>query len=276
MVLEYRDKIRERASAATANRHHSLLRSMLNKAIEWDKFSGPNPASRVKQERENNHRLRFLSEQEVCRLLSCCHPRIYPTVACALLTGMRKGEILALRWEHVDIANGIIYVLQSKSGKPREIPIATKLKIILSSLDTASDGLVFDLPEMTLRRAFALALRLAKISDFRFHDLRHTFASHFIMQTGDLPSLQRLLGHQSPMMTQRYAHLAENHLRSGIERLDKRMDTFWTPRPQNELGPVAPRLKIPYIVPTEIIQNGDVAQRLERAFHNRPLYCYFH
>ena len=142
MVLEYRNKIRERASAATANRHH--LRDMLNKAIEWDKFSGPNPASRVKQERENNHRLRFLSEQEVWRLLSCRHPRIYPTVACALLTGMRKGEILALRSEHADRANGIITTsIKIRQPLGYSDPIETENNPILAH--TASNGLVFDL-----------------------------------------------------------------------------------------------------------------------------------
>lgn len=144
---------------------------------------------------------------------------------------MRKGEILQLAWENVDLERGNIYVLNSKSGKPRELPIAAKLSLIMKSLGPKRTGSVFEIPEITLRRHFTKALRESTLDDFRFHDLRHTFASHYIMKTGDLPSLQKLLGHASPMMTQRYAHLAANHLRTGIERLDASMDTFWTPIP---------------------------------------------
>lgn len=179
MVLEYRNLVRDRAGPSTANRHHSFLRSMLNKAIEWGKLSGANPAAKLKQEREPNHRLRFLSEEEVARLLYVCHARIFPVVACALLTGMRKGEILALDWEHIDLERGIIYVLQSKSGKAREIPVSPKLDRVLRDLGPAGKGSVFEVPEITLRRAFARALRDARIENFRFHDLRHTFASHY-------------------------------------------------------------------------------------------------
>ena len=229
LIMEYRNKVRERASIVSANRHLAFLRSMFNKAIEWEKFIGVNPAAKIKLERENNHRLRFLSEEEISRLLSHCYSRIYPIVACALLTGMRKGEILQLSWENVDLERGNIYVLNSKSGKPREIPIAARLGSILRSLGPKRKGLVFEMPEITLRRHFAKAVRESSLDNFRFHDLRHTFASHYLMKTGDLPSVQKLLGHASPIMTQRYAHLAANHLRTGIERLDASMDTFWTP-----------------------------------------------
>lgn len=235
MILAYRNKVKERASAVAANRHLAFLRSMFYKAIEWEKFAGENPAAKIKLDREDNHRLRFLSEQEIKRLLSNCPRRLYAVVACAILTGMRMGEILKLSWENVDLEHGIIYVLNSKSGKPREIPIAAKLDSILRSLGPGLRGSVFEMPEITLRRHFPKALLASAIDDFRFHDLRHTFASHYIMQTGDLPSLQKLLGHATPTMTQRYAHLAANHLRSGIERFDSSMDTFWTPSSSGDI-----------------------------------------
>ena len=108
----------------------------------------------------------------------------------------------------------VIYILQSKSGKPREIPIASKLRDILLGLGQKSQGLVFNLPVIMLRRYFDKAARDVGITGFRFHDLRHTFASHFVMRTNDLPTLQKLLGHSSPAMTQRYAHLSGGHLAS--------------------------------------------------------------
>ena len=74
-------------------------------------------------------------------------------------------------------------------------------------------------------------MRLAGIADYRFHDLRHTFASHYVMRTNELPATQKLLGHHSPRMTQHYAHLSKGPLRSGIELFGAGMDTIWTPRP---------------------------------------------
>lgn len=108
LIVEYRNKVRDRASNVAANRHLAFLRSMFYKAIEWDKFIGENPAAKIKLERENNHRLRFLSEEEIGKLLPHCHSRIYPVVACAILTGMRMGEILQLSWENVDLEHGIM------------------------------------------------------------------------------------------------------------------------------------------------------------------------
>jgi integrase len=183
----------------------------------------------VKQFRVENHRLRFLSQEEISRLLGACHARIYPAVVCAIMTGMRRGEILRLSWKDVDLEHKILYVLESKSGKPREMPIAGKLHEVLATLGP-KQGLVFDIPVITLRRYFDAALKKAGIQEFRFHDLRHTFASHYIMRTNDLPALQALLGHHSPVMTQRYAHLSRTHLKGGIELLDSAMDTIWTPR----------------------------------------------
>lgn len=125
---------------------------------------------------------------------------------------MRRGEILDLRWDNVDLERGIIYVVKSKSGKPREIFMTPQLKDVMVSLGQPKIGLVFDLPVITLRRCFDRVLRVAKITDFCFHSIRHTFASHFIMRTSDITALQQILGHHSLRMTMRYAHLAKNHV----------------------------------------------------------------
>ena len=128
---------------------------------------------------------------------------------------MRRGEILGLTWANLDLDQGVIYILQSKSGKGREIPIAAKLHDILTTLGPLEPtDKVFTVPNITLRRHFDQLLKDAGISSFRFHDLRHTFASHFIMKTGNLPALQKILGHASPMMTQRYAHLSSGYLQT--------------------------------------------------------------
>ena len=245
-ILRYLNDVKTKASAASANRYHNVLRSIFNRAIEWEKFQGKNPAAQVKQFRVDNSRMRFLEKEEIARLLATCDSEIYAAVVCAVFTGMRQGEILGLRWESVDLTNGIIYVLQTKSGKPREIPMAEKLLSVLKSIKRGDGGPVFNITARSLSRHFAKALKIAGISDFRWHDLRHTFASHYIMRTNDLPATQNLLGHQSPRMTQRYAHLSKSHLRVGMQVFEAGMDTIWTPsalenpRPESEKSGAEP------------------------------------
>jgi integrase len=227
-IQKYYNEIASRASNATANRHLSLLRLMFNKARAWGDFHGDNPCAAVRKQRENPHRLRYLSTDEIERLLAAAHPRLCPILVCALMTGMRRGEILGLDWENVSLEHDTLYLLQCKSGKPREVPVASKLREMLLRMGPKPKGPVFELAVIMIRRYFERALAAADIHGFRFHDLRHTFASHFIMRTNDLPALQRILGHSTPAMTLRYAHLSKGHLASEMAAFESAM-------------PVAPR-----------------------------------
>lgn len=222
-VQEIYNKKAEETSASTANRLIAFLSPVFNRAKDWGDFLGENPAEKIRRRKPGNHRLRFLEEEEIRRLFLACSASIMPILSCAVLTGMRKGEILGLSWENVDLERNIIFILKSKSGKAREIPIGGKLREVFLALGPQAQGSVFNVPEITLRRRFSLALKDAKIETFRFHDLRHTFASHFVMKTGDLPTLQKILGHSSPQMTQRYAHLAKGHLAAKMEKFDSSM-----------------------------------------------------
>ncbi|MCG3206184.1 MAG: Tyrosine recombinase XerC [Elusimicrobia bacterium] len=94
---------------------------------------------------------------------------------------------------------------------------------------------LFDVSEDVLHTEFTKAVKAAGIQDFRFHDLRHSFASHFIMRTNDLPTLQKLLGHHSPAMTQRYAHLSKGHIQVGMLTFDAGMDVILVSNPQKQL-----------------------------------------
>lgn len=203
-------------STSTANRYLGLIQSIFNLAKNWGDYYGDNPCAGVKKGRVAPHRLRWLEQAEITRLLAVCRPRLYPVVACALLTGMRRGEMLGLTWDNVNLERGMIYILRSKSGKPREVPITGKLREILLGLEPKQSGFVFDLPVTMLRKHFDKAVKTAGIVDFCFHDLRHTFASHFIMRTNDLPTLQAILGHSTPAMTMRYAHLSRSHLAANM------------------------------------------------------------
>jgi integrase len=225
----------EGQSTSTANRYLTLLKMIFNSAESWGHFYGQNPCARVRKGQEAPHRLRYLSQDEIKRLLGASHPRLYPVVACAILTGMRQGEILGLTWENVSLESDTIYLLRTKSGKPRELPIPGKLRAILLAVGPKPAGPVFELPLIMLRRYFDRALREASIPGFRFHDLRHTFASHFIMRTNDLPALQKLLGHSTPLMTLRYAHLGRGHLMSEIAAFESAIpvstDSYLPARP---------------------------------------------
>ena len=219
----YNWKLKE-TSASTANRNLTLIKAVYNRAIAWGDFGGPNPTTGVERKPENPSRLRYLSVKEMEAFLAVCRrpefARIYPLVVCALFTGMRRGEVLALDWQNINLENGTIYILHSKSGKPREIPIATKLHEVLRATGPKTAGPIFKVPDITFRRLFEKAKAVSGLPDFRVHDLRHTFASHFAMKTGDMLALQRILGHASPQMTQRYAHLSRGHLDAAISKFD--------------------------------------------------------
>jgi integrase len=140
---------------------------------------------------------------------------------------MRKSEILGLAWERIDLSTSRITLYQTKSGKPRGVPMNRAVYDALVSLQpdaTHRSGLVFrrsiDRAWRQIRRAVSTALDRAGIKDFRFHDLRHTAASHMVMRGAHLKDVQEILGHADIKMTMRYAHLSPAHLRSTVDRLD--------------------------------------------------------
>jgi integrase len=146
----------------------------------------------------------------------------------SLNTGMRQGEILALQWQDVDFYRGILVVMKSKNHERRTIPLNNVVFSLLSEKRAAGrlDGPVFvtgrgnPLKVRYLARTFTKARNRAGLSDFRFHDLRHTFASRLVQRGIDLYKVQRLLGHKTGLMTQRYAHHCPDSLREGVRVLE--------------------------------------------------------
>jgi integrase len=162
-----------------------------------------------------------------------CDEHLKPIVVCALHAGMRKGEILNLRWENVDLKHGFILLDQTKNGERREIPINATLRETFTELfqGTKERPRRIDIPHVfydpptgkpyrDVKRSFNTACRKAKIKDFHFHDLRHTFASQLVMARQDLTTVKELLGHKTLTMTLRYAHLAPSHKVKAVEVLD--------------------------------------------------------
>jgi integrase len=189
----------------------AILGHMLSKAVEWGMLANsPFKKGKRLMLKENNQRLRFLSKTEIEALLKSCTPHLKPIVETALLTGMRRGELLSLKWEQ--IRNGFIYLTETKSGKARQIPINDRLAAVLKDIrrknHLKSEYVFCDFQGRRfyeVKRSFTSACRRAGIEDFRFHDLRHTFASRLVMRGASLKAVQELLGHADLKMTMRYA-----------------------------------------------------------------------
>ncbi len=214
---------------ATVNRKLSCLKHMIKKGVQWDMVSEATlkKVQNVKLLEENNTRLRFLSVEECRELVDCCADHLRPIVITALHTGMRASEIFGLRWEQVDLRHGLILLDITKNGERREIPIDNTLQEMFNSMPHSIESIyVFNDPKTgdpykSVKRSFSTALRKADIRDFRFHDLRHTFASQLVMAGVDLASIKELLGHKTLTMTMRYAHLAPEHKRKAVNKLDE-------------------------------------------------------
>jgi len=205
------------------------LKHIIKKGTDWGMASEETlkQVRKVKKKVEENTRLRFLTVEECQTLIDCCTPHLKPIVTVALHTGMRRGEILNLKWEQVDVKHGFFLLEITKNAERREIPIDNTLTMMFNSMPRGLESVyVFTDPRTgepykSVQTSFETALKRAEIRDFRFHDLRHTFASHLVMAGVDLTSIRELLGHKSLAMTIRYAHLAPRHKRRAINMLDK-------------------------------------------------------
>lgn len=248
-IETYRNHLRQKITAkrtirmdASVNREMSCLHHIFSKAVEWE-MTEQDPFNKGKSLllKENNRRLRFLTEDEIPRLVDACPKYLQNIVVCALNTGMRRGEILGLKWDQV--RNGFIYLTKTKTKQAREIPINDTLDAMFKRIRKENglkskfvflyDGQIIETtgavrnprkdharPVNEIKRAFAGALQRAGIADFRFHDLRHTFASQLLMKGGTLKDVQELLGHKTMTMTLRYAHLTQEHKRKAVNLLN--------------------------------------------------------
>ena len=237
------DKLRRGLSIRTANHFPRVLKTMFRKAADWELVdeSVLKKLIKCKNIKGENKRLRYLSDEEAARLIECCEPSyLRPIVITALNTGMRRNEILKLTWDRVDLRNRIILLDKTKNHERREIPVNGTLHAMLSDTvrNLKTDYLFYDprtlKPLDRLDRSWHTALRKAKIVDFHFHDLRHTFASRLVMAGVSLTAVKELLGHKSISMTLRYSHLAPEHLKEAVSVLDRNHYTFTIPDSQGK------------------------------------------
>lgn len=218
---------RKSRSDAAVNREMSCLHHLLSEAVAWG-LAGRSPfdGGKAVKLKENNKRLRFLTDAEIKTLLDACPPHLKPIVSCAILTGMRRGEILGLKWDQV--RNGFIYLSKTKTNEARQIPVSDALETVFKDI-RGREGLrsdfVFTFRGEAIRdnfkKAFNAAVKRAGLVDFHFHDLRHTFASQVLLNGGTLKDVQELLGHKTMTMTLRYSHLTQEHKRQAVNLLGK-------------------------------------------------------
>jgi len=217
----------------TVNRELMVIKHMFKMAVEWG-LTTVNPAAPVKRFTVNDQRTRFLTEDEIQDLLKVCEeqitsPWLLPLVTLALNTGMRQGELLGLRWEAVDLERGLITTKRTKNLRLKATPLNELSREALAWLNEHRYGdYLFMWPwgdlvgKTTVYRAFKTACNEVGIADFRFHDLRHTFASHLVMAGVDLVTVKELMGHAGINMTLRYSHLVPEHKAQAVAKLGDR------------------------------------------------------
>jgi integrase len=246
---------KEKIEPSTINRDLAALRAALSKAVEW-KLIAVHPLAGVKATKvEKDNRIRYLTAAEDSALRGALAERdrdgiaararanawrserdyaqypdipvdgfidhLTPMVLLALNTGMRRGELTGLTWADVNMPGKIVTVraATAKAGKTRHIPLNMEAVGVLTKLraQQGKDGRLFDV--QSVKKSWAGLLDKAKVSDFRFHDCRHDFASKLVMAGVDLNTVRELLGHADIKMTLRYAHLAPEHKAAAVEKL---------------------------------------------------------
>jgi integrase len=253
LIEKYKQDRRETKTArggerapSTVNRELELLSKVFSLAIDHG-LSIPNPCRKVKRFREDNERNRYLSDQEEARLLCVLTgPRaaLRPVVILAIHTGMRRGELLNLRWPNVDFTRGLIHVMNSqrektKSGHSRSIPMnfIARRELLALHDETGHTEYVFfnektQKPRADLQNGFRTACRAAGLDDLRFHDLRHTTATRLADAGTNIREIMVILGHRCIQTSARYIHATDAGLRRALEALTQRQTWTETKLPQ--------------------------------------------
>jgi len=245
-IADCRDKLTDEGrTPATANRYMAVLSHCLTHAKREKKWITSNPCLDVKKGTESKGRTRFLSNDEKdqdgkiivkgerTRLLEACKAStcslLYPAVLLAMSTGMRRGEQMGLTWRHVDLQTGRIILEDTKNGDTR-VAIATGPALDelrkMGKVRRLDCDLVFPGQRKTpiiLTKPWYEALKAAEIEDFRWHDLRHSFASELAMSGATLAEIAEAMGHKTLAMVKRYSHLTEGHISKVVERMTSRV-----------------------------------------------------
>lgn len=210
---------------STVNRYFSSLSKAFTLAFKEWQWINENPFRRVSKLKENKAKNRFLSKEELQALLESSkkskNPHLFGMVLIAASMGLRFGEIVNLRWKHIDFEHGFVTLETTKNGDMRFVPLPNQVAIYLKEIPRQKSPEEFLFPSKNpakrhpysiIRKVFQKALQETNLQDITFHSLRHTAASHMAMSGATQGELMELLGHRSPAMTKRYAHFTKDHL----------------------------------------------------------------
>jgi len=218
-------------SPATINRYMASLSVVLSYAVRELEWLENNPVLRVSKLPEPKGRTRYLSPEEKERLLTAvkesANPFLYPIVLIALTTGARKMEILGLRWADIDFVSNCAFVKDTKNGEARTLHLVPIVVNELKNIRQRNISGTFVFPGRTntqpidIKSSWETALKKACIPDFRFHDLRHTFASYTAMSGYSMGAIAHLIGHKTMQMTKRYSHFSDAHDKETTNQIAK-------------------------------------------------------
>lgn len=229
-----RKKIR---SPSTVNRYLAALSKVLSVAVNEYGWIDDSPMRKVSKPKEAPSRDRYLSLEEVDRLIAACkespNDNLYPLVILSILTGMRFGEVSKLKWEDIDFGLKTITLHKTKNGDRRIIPLTKNAEeVFINSCQYAqgSSGYVFGSNRanngkgvVSVRYAFEKALKQSDIKNFRWHDLRRTAGSYMAMSGATQGELMEVLGHRNPAMTRIYAKFNQKHLKDILEKSENKL-----------------------------------------------------
>lgn len=224
----------KKRAPATVVRYIASLSAVFEAAIKDWNWIEKNPVKLIRKPSVSNARQRYLTEDECERLLASCvesrNPYLYSVVVLALGTGMRRGELLGLRWDDVNFKDRVITLKKTKNGSVRCIPLVEMTFHILKTMhdsETIIDTTHQIFPSLNLERyldirtAWLFALKRASINDFRFHDLRHSCASFLIAAETPLREVMEILGHKDMRSTLRYTHLTYKKLADSLQKANE-------------------------------------------------------
>jgi integrase len=208
-------------SPASVRRELSVLTHLFSLAVEWE-IVPVNPAQRIKSPKLPPGRVRYLQPTELKAVLEACPNGLREIVALLVSTGMRRGEVMGLRYLDVDIQNGRIVLPQTKNNTSRVVHLNQMAIMVLKSLPPGEPGdkLFADwTPNQVSTQFIRVCVRL-KILDFSIHDLRHTTASWMRMSGADIHTVAEQLGHKTLNMARRYQHLSPAFMSDAVGKLD--------------------------------------------------------
>jgi integrase len=223
-------RLRDEISAVSANRYLAQMSGIFTRAIDTG-HAKENPARGIPKFRENGPRKRVLASEELSRFGAELNKEVEAgnlsakAIYLLLVTGLRKMEVLSLRWEHVDLDNQTAYLPQTKSGKPRHVFLNSAAVTLLRDMREKRGNSPFVFPSGSktghmheVRRTLSAVMRQAKIENLRLHDLRRSYASLLVNSGVDIFTIRDLLGHADVRTTQQaYAHLGSSTLRKATE-----------------------------------------------------------